>query len=164
MNAAYIRGLGQNDLAGRLLPILRESGLDADIDSVLAFVPHIQERIKVLSEASEWIDFAYVDDLSYDAGELLQKRLTPQQAAVALEAAAAALEALPEYSETAIEAALRAQAEASGLKAREFFGAVRVAATGKAVAPPLFGSLAILGQARTVRRLKAAIAALAALG
>ncbi len=162
MNAAYIRGLGHNDLAGRLLPILKEGGIDADFDSVLAFVPHIQERIKVLGDAQAWIDFAYVDDIAYDPQELLQKRLTPQQAGAALSAAAQALAALPDFGEPEIEAALRAQAEALGLKPREFFGAVRVAVTGKSVAPPLFGSLAILGQARSVRRLEAAIARLGA--
>ena len=107
------------------------------------------------------IDFAYADHIAYDPLERVQ-RLTPQQAGAALSAAAQSLAALPDFGEPEIEAALRAQAEALGLKPREFFGAVRVAVTGKSVAPPLFGSLAILGQARSVRRLEAAIARLGA--
>jgi glutamyl-tRNA synthetase len=70
---------------------------------------------------------------------------------------------MPAFGEAEIEAALRSLAESSGLKAREFFGAVRVAVTGKRVAPPLFGSLAILGQRRAVARLREAVRRLEAL-
>ncbi|MEN6478419.1 MAG: glutamate--tRNA ligase [Anaerolineales bacterium] len=160
MNAAYIRSLGKNDLASRLLPVLKAEGIDADIDSVLAFVPHIQERLKVLTDARDWIDFAYVDEIHYDPTELLQKKLTPAQASALLSETAAAIEALPVFEEGEIEATLRALVEASGLKAREYFGSIRVAVTGKAVAPPLFGSLAILGRERSVSRLRRAVSLL----
>ena len=163
MNAAYIRALGQNDLASRLLPILKEDGIVADFQSVLSFVPHIQERLKLLTDAADWIDFAFVNEIAYDPQELLQKKLSPAQAGAALTACADALGALRAFGEAEIEAALRGLAEASGLKAREFFGAVRVAVTGKSVAPPLFGSLAILGQQRAVARLRDAVSRLEAL-
>jgi glutamyl-tRNA synthetase len=43
-----------------------------------------------------------------------------------------------------------------GVKAGPLFGILRWAATGKKVAPPLFGSLAALGRERSVARLGAA--------
>ena len=42
----------------------------------------------------------------------------------------------------------------------QFFGILRVATTGKAVAPPLFGSLVALGRERTLRRCETALALL----
>jgi glutamyl-tRNA synthetase len=58
---------------------------------------------------------------------------------------------------------LRALAEELGLKAGQLFGIIRVAATGKAVSPPLFETLAVLGRARTLERVDRAIEALASL-
>jgi glutamyl-tRNA synthetase len=39
------------------------------------------------------------------------------------------------------------------LKARQFFGTLRIATTGKEVAPPLFGTLAILGRDKVLKRI-----------
>ena len=50
-----------------------------------------------------------------------------------------------------------------GLKAGQLFGIIRVATTGKKVAPPLFGTLAILGQDRVLERMDAAERVLAPL-
>ena len=43
-----------------------------------------------------------------------------------------------------------------GLKPRQAYGPVRVAVTGRAVSPPLFESLELLGRDRTLARLRAA--------
>ena len=55
-----------------------------------------------------------------------------------------------------IEAALRAVAEARGVKAASLIHASRVAVTGKAVSPGLFEVLALLGRMRVHARLAAA--------
>jgi glutamyl-tRNA synthetase len=44
-----------------------------------------------------------------------------------------------------------------GLKVGQLFGVIRVAVTGKKVAPPLFGTLAILGREKVVQRLDRAL-------
>ena len=61
--------------------------------------------------------------------------------------------ALPNFDEGTIEAALRALLKELGLSARQLFGIIRVAVTGKKVAPPLFGTLSVLGRERVLRRL-----------
>ncbi len=55
-----------------------------------------------------------------------------------------------------IEGALRDLPEQLGLKAKAVFQAVRVAATGSTVSPPLFESLELLGRDVTLARLRAA--------
>ena len=57
---------------------------------------------------------------------------------------------------------MRALAQELGVKAGSLFGILRWAVTGKKVAPPLFGSLAALGRGRTLARLDASAATLAA--
>ena len=48
MNGVYIRQLDRDDLAARLLPVYRQAGLDADLDTVRQIVPIVQERLKKL--------------------------------------------------------------------------------------------------------------------
>jgi glutamyl-tRNA synthetase len=72
----------------------------------------------------------------------------------ALEAAFAALES---FDQVSIEAALRATAEARGVKAALLIHAVRVTVTGKAVSPGLFEVLAFLGRDEVRRRFRAAV-------
>jgi glutamyl-tRNA synthetase len=61
-----------------------------------------------------------------------------------------------------MEPPMRALAEELGLKAGQLFGVVRWAVTGQKVAPPLFGSLAVLGREQVLTRLEAAETVLAA--
>jgi glutamyl-tRNA synthetase len=153
MNGMYMRSLAVDDLAARILPFLTEAGLDADAETVRRIAPLIQERIVTLAEAVEWTDFFFTDQLDYEPTLLVQKKMTEEEARQVLAASQEALSALPAFDETSIEEALRAASKASGLKARQFFGTLRVATTGKKVAPPLFGSLAILGRERVLARI-----------
>ena len=68
----------------------------------------------------------------------------------------AALAALEAFDPASTEAALRALADARGVKAGVLIHAVRVALAGKAVSPGLFDVLALLGRHRVHTRLAAA--------
>ena len=62
-----------------------------------------------------------------------------------------------DWSAEELEATCRAAAEALGWKAGDFFRPIRLAVTGKAVSPPLFGSIVLLGRERTLARLEGAL-------
>jgi glutamyl-tRNA synthetase len=65
-----------------------------------------------------------------------------------------ALAGLGEWTTPAIEDALRRSLiEGLGLKPRNAFGPVRAAVTGRRISPPLFESLELLGQQRSLSRL-----------
>ena len=51
---------------------------------------------------------------------------------------------------------LRAKAVDLGLKPGQFFTPIRVAVTGKRVAPPLFGTLILIGQETVLERIERA--------
>ena len=110
------------------------------------------------------MDFLFADEsaLEYDPALLVQKKSTAEDTRQILARSIAALEALPGFATPAIEEALRPLPDELGMKAREFFGTLRIACTGKEVAPPLFESLAILGREATLKRLKNAQALLGA--
>jgi len=164
MNGIYIRGLDVDDLTERLVPFLSEDlGIPAEElqsrPALPVMVPLIQERIKTLADASELVDFVFLPEIEYDPQMLVAKGLNAAGSLAALEAAHRLLAALP-FSEAEIEPPLRQLAEDLGLKAGQLFGILRVAVTGKSVAPPLFGSLVAVGRDRTLARVAKAEALL----
>ncbi|MGQ9715793.1 MAG: glutamate--tRNA ligase [Anaerolineae bacterium] len=165
MNGVYIRQLAPEALTERLVPFLAR-GLGMPEEAVRArpelqgIAPLVQERLKTLSEVVRWVDFLFTDGLvDYDVGLLLQK-VSAEEARRALKAAREALRGLDPFDVAHLEQVLRGLMQEVGLKAGPFFGLIRVAVTGKQVAPPLFESLALLGKERTIRRLEHALAKL----
>jgi len=163
MNAYYIRHLEPGDLAERLVPFVARGGFDVTAGDLKPIVPLIQERIKTLVEALDWIDFFFQDELDYDPGLLVAKKMDTAGSLVALRRARDTLAALPDFQAETIDPALRGLAEALGVKVGQLLGIVRVAVTGKAVAPPLFETLAILGREKSLARIDRGIEALTTL-
>ncbi len=162
MNGEYIRAMDQDELARRLLPYLAEGlgmteealgGADGRLRQI---VPLIRERLKRLTDVTQWCDLFFVDFPPPDAKNLIGQKMDAAASLKALQRAIALLDALPEWTEHAMEEPLRRLAEELGLKTGQLFGIIRVAATGKSVSPPLFGTLAVLGREKTLARLRAA--------
>ena len=158
MNGVYIRELSQDALYERLIPFLA-SGLGMgegelrERRETRELVPLVQERLKKLTDAVELVDFFFVDQISYEPTLLVGKKMTAAESLAALQRVCETLAALPDFEEETLEEALRPLVDELGLKARQLFGIIRVAATGKKVAPPLFGTLSILGRERVLERL-----------
>ena len=169
MNGHYVRALAPDQFAERLRPWL-EDGLPPSVARPLdgvrlrAIGPLVQERIKRLAEVVDLTDFFFLEEpLSYRNKDLMGKgfRDNPSGALHALEATRATLAPLSTWDAGAIESALRTLAERLELKPGHLFTPIRVAATGKTAAPPLFETLALIGRTQTVQRLDAAAGRLA---
>jgi glutamyl-tRNA synthetase len=163
MNGVYIRQLEPDDLAKRLLPFLKKAGLEADMEAVRRLVPLIQERMKVLSDGVELVDFFFKEEIVHDPELLIGKKMTAQESHAALKVTGERLEKLPLFDEESLEKALRRLADDLSLTAGQLFGIIRIAVTGKKVAPPLFGTLAVLGRKRALWRIDLALEHLASL-
>jgi glutamyl-tRNA synthetase len=168
MNGIYIRKLSNAEVAERIAPYLSDAGLIGSPPSaeerayVEQLTPLVHERLEELAEAPDLLDFFFRDVEYPDPALLIQKKTDAPTTIEALRAAHAQLAALEIWSESHLEETLRALAEELGLKAGQLFGAIRVAVTGRAVAPPLFETLAALGRDRSLARLAAASQALSA--
>ncbi len=172
MNGYYIRQLAPEDLARRLVPFYQDAGLiprDSVPPEMLALigrlVPLIQERIKTLVDAPALTDFFFRDDLVYDPAQLMPKGWTREQTLDALRQARdclARFAAPPErFQAESLDEALRQLADTLQVKTGQLFGALRVAVTGRTIAPPLFQTMAVLGPTRTLARVDRAINLLA---
>lgn len=153
MNGIYIRQLEVDDLAARIKPFLDRAKYNTDLDTVQRIAPLIRERLVTLADAVAMTDVFVMDELHYDPQLLIQKGMTAEQARQALAESQQILSGAPQFDEATIEPLLRAKAEEMGLKARQFFGTLRIATTGKVVAPPLFGTLVILGREKVLARI-----------
>ena len=166
MNGIYIRKLPAAHVAGRIAPFLSAAGLigapptHEERAYVERLVPLIHERLEELSEAPALLEFFFRDLGPLDPALLIPKRMDAAGAAAALQAAHERLASLDVWSEGQLEEELRALAEELGLKPGQLFGAIRVAVTGRTVAPPLFETLAALGRQRSLERIAAAERAL----
>lgn len=165
MNARYIRALEPADFLERGRPWLEAAvGRPLNLAPIVPLAPSIQERVKLLPELVDYADFFFAEGpLDYANDELMGRayRNKPWAALEALEAALKTLRALEEWSADALEAALRALAEQRNEKPGALFTPIRVAVTGKRIAPPLFQTLQALGQKQTLARLNAAAERLA---
>ena len=161
MNGYYIRRLDRDDLAERLVPFMVEAGFAVTANDLQPMVPLIQERLKTLREVADKVDFFFVKELEYDPEMLIGKKMTAADSQVALERARETIAAQPDMSAEALDPLMRALASELGLKPGQLFGLIRVAVTGKTVAPPLFETMAVLGRQRTLDRLDGAHRALA---
>ena len=163
MNGYYIRQLDPDSLAQQVVPFMAQSGFDVTAADMRPIVPLVQERLKTLSEIVERTDFFFQDQLEYDSALLVGKKMTAAESLAALQRSREALAALPDYEAEMMEAPMRDLVAELGLKAGQLFGIVRVAVTGKKVAPPLFDTMEVLGQSRCLERADRAIEKLASL-
>ncbi|MDO8690115.1 MAG: glutamate--tRNA ligase [Dehalococcoidia bacterium] len=165
MNGMYIRQMDPAELRDRLLPWL-DRGLPPEVsrplsaDYVMAMIPLVQERLKRLADVVDLTDFFFLEHLKYDAHLLLGKGITLELALKGLESALRGVRSASDFTAQVLDEALRPLAIELGLKAGAFFGILRVAVTGRAVSPPLFESMALLGRERVIERLKGAEAKL----
>ncbi len=156
LNAECIRALPVEDLAERLTEFL---GRD---EKMAQITPLIRERICLLRDALTVGDFFFAEELApYDATELIPKKGDRALALRVLERALQVL-AASEFTHDGLEKTLRAAAEELGIKAGQMFEPIRVAVCGRKAAPPLFGTLEVLGRETCLKRIGQALEKLGA--
>jgi glutamyl-tRNA synthetase len=160
INGDKIRALSAEEFLSRALPFLKKAevitGTNEEISLVKQALPIIQERIVKLGEIPAMLKFLFVDDLVIDSES--KEKIKDDLSKDVLKRALEVLELLGIWSHDSIESALRAALiEDMGLKPRIAFGAVRIAATGSHISPPLFESMELLGKDASISRIKAAI-------
>ncbi|MDP6102079.1 MAG: glutamate--tRNA ligase [Dehalococcoidia bacterium] len=162
MNGMYIRQMSNNALAQRAVKLLEET-LPSEVQRPISeeyvgtIMPLVQERLKTLSEVTQLMDFFFLEDMEYSADLLIQSGMDSDGTGNALEAALQCVTDLETWSAEHLEGGLRPLAAERGVKTGQLFGTIRVAVTGRKVAPPLFETMEVLGRDRCLTRLNAAV-------
>ncbi|WP_326576993.1 glutamate--tRNA ligase [Streptomyces sp. NBC_00481] len=165
INADHIRLLDVKDFTERCAPWLKApfapwAPEDFDEAKWEAIAPHAQTRLKVLSEITDNVDFLFLPEPAQD--EASWTKAMKEGSDALLRTAKEKLEAADWTSAESLKEAVLAAGEAHGLKLGKAQAPVRVAVTGRTVGLPLFESLEILGKEKTLARIDAALAKLAA--
>jgi glutamyl-tRNA synthetase len=154
MNGVYLREMNPDDLALKLRAPVEAHGWQASDELLRAVAPLVQPRIKTLNDVAEMAGFFFRTPFEpAPAQSFAVKGQTTTQVRALLDAAHAALAALPDWSHGPLEDAMRGLAERHGLKPKDLFGPLRAAITGQAVSTPLFESMAIIGRETCLTRL-----------
>lgn len=166
INADHIRLLDVKAFAAACEPWLKAPHANwapEDFDQAAweAIAPHAQTRIKVLSEITENVDFLFLDAPVEDEASWT-KAMGKGDPAALLTTARAKLADADWTDPESLKNAVLAAGEEHGLKLGKAQAPVRVAVTGRTVGLPLFESLEILGKEKSLTRIDAALAKLAA--
>ncbi len=168
MNGVYIRELTPEQLAGEMIPFLErdlpKDMLPVDQEYLRQIAPLVQGRMKYLDESADSTSYFFQANEHFDTETLVQKGMDRDLTLSALEAALDDLDSADDYAPEKLEQMLTATGEKLSLSRRQFFGVLRVAATGRGVSPPLFEMVEVLGKDRTVSRVKNALERFGAAG
>jgi glutamyl-tRNA synthetase len=158
-NGLYIRALSPETFLSAAAPFVDTAAQRWNAYDPLVFehlAPVVQERVALLSEVPDLVEFCFTEPLVVDAASR-EKAITTNAAAPGLlKAAIEALEKV-EFTAVAIREALEAVAERAELKLGRAQAPIRVATMGRSTGLPLFESLEVLGRERTLARLEAAL-------
>ncbi len=168
MNQKYINHvLTLDDFAMRSVPFLQEAGLVTEAandpaSSEFAFVREVvalvKDRARILTEVVEDTDFFFIDQLpDYDPDSLIPRKDHPEEVEDALKLVVAVVEGSDLNDEADVQLKLRELAKVLDLKAGQLFMSIRVAITGRTIAPGLFETMRVMGRDRVLERLNLAI-------
>jgi glutamyl-tRNA synthetase len=110
-----------------------------------------------MSELTDNVDFLFLDEPAFDEASW-SKTMTGPTADTAVGLLDAAIDGLAEiaWDAESIRARVEQAGERFGLKLSKAQAPIRVAVTGRTTGLPLFESLHVLGQTRTIERLRTA--------
>jgi glutamyl-tRNA synthetase len=159
INGEWVRRLSADEFLDVAEPWVSGEGVPwpaerFDPDVWKAIAPLVQERLKLLADIPDQVDWLFLveppdDPASWD-------KAMGENAADLLDAVVDAYEGADWEAETLKETLRVLGEERFQLKLGKAQAPVRVAVTGRTVGPPLFEGLVLLGRDETLRRLRAA--------
>ena len=164
MNGVYIRNMNTDQLMEALIPFLERTESKGgmpdsverpiDRDYLRKLIPLVHERLKLLTEGTETLDFFFSDKVEPDPKDIPGRKMDVKLTIKALSAALKLCKTVSPFEPDQLEKAYRSLAEEIELKPGQLFSPIRVVTTGKTFAPPLFDTMAAIGRTRCISRIE----------
>jgi glutamyl-tRNA synthetase len=157
-NQQYIVTLAPEELTARIRPLLEAAGFwDASFLAgrhgwFFSVLELLKPRAKRLEDFVTMGQYFFSDDVGYDEAAVA-KHVKADGMVAHLHAVDSAIRSLEAFDPESLEAAIRAVADARGVKAGTLIQAIRVAVSGRTATPGLFEVLSLLGRDRVHHRL-----------
>ena len=155
LNGQYIKKLPVEKLAGLIAERVKAKGwLKPEhtrqwLEQVATL---LQDRLRVFEDLEEEHSFLFQEP-AYEP-EAVAQYLRPDGVAKRLLELKERLSRLSAFDTASVEASIRGYISESNLQPKELIHPTRVAVTGRAVSPPLFGVMAVLGKPTVLSRLE----------
>jgi glutamyl-tRNA synthetase len=170
LNGEYIRDLSLNEFVQRCAPWVRPwsttwqpsdrqppwNAEQFDERVFAQVAPLVQERVSVLSEVVDMVDFFFLSDVPMDE-EAFAKSIGNDKSALEMLTNASVAFADCLWAAATLHELTISLGEELGLSLRKAQAPIRCAVTGRSVGPPLFESLELLGRDRVLERIEAAL-------
>ncbi len=157
INGQYIKKMEASQLANELIPVLKKAGYITDAvdrQNLENIVNLFKPRLSTLNDFLDWAGFVFVEN--YFRDEEARVKYVTSDKAKAFEMLANRLADLKDYNIKTTEEVFRNLVAELGIQSGDLVHPVRVALTGRAIGPGLFDTMNILGQGKTVNRLRQA--------
>jgi glutamyl-tRNA synthetase len=155
VNSVYIRRKSPVELADLAAPMLVEAGVveeeDLDRPRLEEIMDLLKERIALTTEIPDSVGYFYGGTLDYDEAEF-EKQFGKEFVRENFPELVERLAGLPDWTEEAIEEAVRGLAAEKEKGARHLIHPLRFAVTGRTVSAGLFETMQLLGRDRSLLR------------
>jgi glutamyl-tRNA synthetase len=162
LNGQYIAQMSLERFMELARPFLEKDGIKvSDQDYLRAVLAIVKEKIKLLSDVSEWTRYFFTEKYEFDAAAV-QKVFGKPEAAERLIALRGEFAKIDNWNLEKIESTLKTLAQKLGCKTGDLVHPARVAVSGRSVGPSLYHMLEVMGKERVLARFDRTIARLGA--
>ncbi len=149
LNGHYIREADDRRLAELIAPKLKIDG--SQLDLLIKAMPELKARAHTLNQLAEGAEFLFATrPIEPDSAA---KALLDETGRSLLAATHASLSEVTDWNHEALDASIRAVAEAREAKLGKLAQPLRAALTGRTTSPGIFDVLALLGKAESLARI-----------
>jgi glutamyl-tRNA synthetase len=162
MNGRYLAETSPEDLAAVLSAALEDEPHGHPADWWVQLAGLLRVRSRTMLEMVEQARPFVFDDIAYEPAAVAKHWKDAPAVSARLELLHGDFTALPEWSDAALEEALRRRAEGEGIGAGKLIHPLRLALTGAGNSPGIFEVARLLGRDRALERIERAIVTLTA--
>ena len=162
LNGQYITQMSLDRFIELAQPFLEKADIDvSDKNYLRAVLSIVKEKIKLLSDVSEWTRYFFIEDYEFDPAAV-QKVFGKPEATERLIALRDEFTRIENWNLETLESTLKNLAQKLGCKSGDLVHPARVAVSGRSVGPSLYHTLEVMGKERVLKRFHRLISQLAA--
>jgi len=157
MNKKYLKQVRDEEFKHQVVnyimnPELKQKFLQLPEDTKEKIFKLLRPRISVYSEFEDFLTYILKNDYEFER-EAVEKFLKTDKIKEILQEVKSRFQKLSEFSAEETEKVIRSLAEEKGIPAKDIIHPLRVVLTGRAISPPLFELMDIIGKANVIKRL-----------
>ena len=157
LNGWYIRNKPPQEIAQLVIPILKEKGLEVELDEkLIKIIKELSQRAETLLDITNTINYFYTEEIEYE--EKAKNKFLKTENKPVLQDLVDKLSNLSNFNMDETHKVFDRVMEERELKLGKIAQPVRVALTGGTVSPGIFEVMDILGKETVLERLRKAIA------